>query len=238
MKISLAGHHYQLQLHYNCTWCKVARSLPIARRALRALDSCSYLLLLTCSILLMFLNLPHVVSQSSERACGIHSSPMRLGANQVQQQVPDTITFGACAAWPWNQTLTRCAVSPFWVPRVTQSVENDGWWVSRIRGKTLCIGGLFFQHFFLASGFWLLASGSFGFWLLACICCILEPKSLICVLFAAVWSQFACPFGFWLLAFGFGFTWLLAFGFWFLLFFGLWFHLAFGFWPHFCWMYV
>ena len=67
--------------------------------------------------------------------------------------------------------------------------------------------------------FWLLASGSFGFWLLACICCILEPKSLICVLFAAVWSQFACPFGFWLLAFGFGFTWLLAFGFWFLLFF-------------------
>ena len=75
---------------------------------------------------------------------------------------------------------------------------------------------------------WLLASGSFGFWLLACICCILEPKSLICVLFAAVWSQFACPFGFWLLTlasldswllafgfccfFGFGFTWLLAFG--------------------------
>ena len=73
---------------------------------------------------------------------------------------------------------------------------------------------------------WLLASGSFGFWLLACICCILEPKSLICVLFAAVWSQFACPFGFWLwlhltlgfwflvfvVFFGFGFTWLLAFG--------------------------
>ena len=50
---------------------------------------------------------------------------------------------------------------------------------------------------------WLLASGSFGFWLLACICCILEPEFLICVLFAAVWSQFACPFGFWLLVFGF-----------------------------------
>ena len=45
-----------------------------------------------------------------------------------------------------------------------------------------------------------LAFGFFGFWLLACICCILEPKSLICLLFAAVWSQFACPFGFWLLA--------------------------------------
>ena len=97
---------------------------------------------------------------------------------------------------------------------------------------------------------WLLASGSFGFWLLACICCILEPKSLICVLFAAVRSQFACPFGFWLLASGsFGF-WLLAciccilepkflicvlfaavwsqfacpFGFW------LWLHLTLGFW--------
>ena len=77
---------------------------------------------------------------------------------------------------------------------------------------------------------WLLASGSFGFWLLACICCILEPKSLICVLFAAVWSQFACPFGFWL--------WLhLTLGFWllvFVVFVWLWFHLAFGFWPHFC----
>ena len=180
----------------------------------------------------MFLNLPHFVSQSSERACGIHSSPMRLGANQVQQQVPDTITFGACAAWPWNQTLTRCAVSPFWVPRVTQSVENDGWWVSRIRGKTLCIGGLFFSAFFF--GFWLLA---FGFWLLRflasglyllhfgaqisdlrAICCSLEP---ICMLI-------------WLLAFGF---WLLArsvSGFWSLicLLFAavLHAHLAFGFW--------
>ena len=73
--------------------------------------------------------------------------------------------------------------------------------------------GIFFGLFFwlLASGFWLLASGSFGFWLLACICCILEPKSLICVLFAAVWSQFACPFGFWL--------WRhLTLGFWFLFF--------------------
>ena len=75
--------------------------------------------------------------------------------------------------------------------------------------------GIFFLAFFfglLVSGFWLLASGSFSFWLLAYICCILEPKSLICVLFAAVWSQFACPFGFWL--------WLhLTLGFWFLLFF-------------------
>jgi len=67
----------------------------------------------------------------------------------------------------------------------------------------------FFSIFFLASGFWFLASGSFGFWLLACICSILEPKSLICVLFAAVWNQFACPFGFWLLA-------LVSLGFWLL----------------------
>ena len=71
--------------------------------------------------------------------------------------------------------------------------------------------GYFFKHFFFGWHFffWLLASGSFGFWLLACICCILiilEPKSLICLLPAAVWSQFACPFGFW--AFGF---WLLRF---------------------------
>ena len=71
-------------------------------------------------------------------------------------------------------------------------------------------GGAFFFVWLLASGFWLLAaSGSFGFGLLACICCILEPKSLICVLFAAVWSQFACPFGFWLLASG---LYLLHFG--------------------------
>ena len=83
-------------------------------------------------------------------------------------------------------------------------------------------------HAHLAFGFWLLAPSVSGFWLVF-NCCILEPKSLICVLFAAVWSQFACPFGFWLLAlasldswllvfgfccffFGFGFTWLLAFG--------------------------
>ena len=79
--------------------------------------------------------------------------------------------------------------------------------------------GHFFLHFFLAfffwllaSGFWLLASGSFGFWLLACICCILEQKSLICVLFAAVWNQFACPFGFWLLALASLDSWLLVFG--------------------------
>ena len=80
---------------------------------------------------------------------------------------------------------------------------------------------------------WLLASGSFGFWLLACICCILEPKSLIC---ACYLLQFGAnlhahlAFGFWL--------WLhLTLGFWFLVFvvfFGLWFYLAFGFWPHFC----
>ena len=87
--------------------------------------------------------------------------------------------------------------------------------------------GYFFGHFFfgLAFGFWLLA---FGFWLLAPsgLYLLQEPKSLICVLFAAVWSQFACPFGFWLwlhltlgfwflffvVFFGFGFTWLLAFG--------------------------
>ena len=79
-------------------------------------------------------------------------------------------------------------------------------------------------------GFWLLASGSFGFWLLACICCILELKSLICVLFAAVWSQFACPFGFWLLALASLDSWLLVFG--FCCFFG--FGFTFGFWPHFC----
>ena len=117
-------------------------------------------------------------------------------------------------------------------------------------------GGYFFLHFFgghvffvwllasgfwlLASGFWLLASGSFGFWLLACICCILEPKSLICVLFAAVWSQFACPFGFWLLAPSVSGFWLVFAAFWsqnlwfacYLLQFGanLHAHLAFGFW--------
>ena len=89
--------------------------------------------------------------------------------------------------------------------------------------------GYFFWHFFLGGhfflgfwliGFWLLAFGfwlpvlAFGFWLLRFLASglyfILEPKSQICVLFAAVWSQFACPFGFWLLASGsFGF-WLLA----------------------------
>ena len=75
-----------------------------------------------------------------------------------------------------------------------------------------------FFFWLLASGFWLLA---FGFWLLApsvsgfwfVFAAFLEPKSLICVLFAAVWSQFACPFGFWLLALASLDSWLLVFGF-------------------------
>ena len=55
------------------------------------------------------------------------------------------------------------------------------------------------------------------------ICCILEPKSLICVptslLAFGFWLCLHLALGFWfLLALGFGFTWLLAFGFW----------------PHFC----
>jgi len=66
--------------------------------------------------------------------------------------------------------------------------------------RLFVLEGYFFQHFFLASGFWLLASGSFGFWLLACICCILEPKSLICVLFAGANLHAHLAFGFWLLA--------------------------------------
>ena len=87
-------------------------------------------------------------------------------------------------------------------------------------------------HFKKAFGFWLLRFLASGLYLLhfgakisdlGAICCSLEP---ICM-----------PI--WLLAFGFGFTWLLAFVFFvFCCFFWHWFHLAFGFWPHFCWMYV
>ena len=69
---------------------------------------------------------------------------------------------------------------------------------------------LFFLKIFLCFSVW----GSFPCYLLHfgaqisdlhAICCILEPKSLICF-----WLL-AFSFGFWLLAFAFGF-WLLAFG--------------------------
>ena len=50
----------------------------------------------------------------------------------------------------------------------------------------------------LAFGFWLLAPSVSGFWLV--FAAFRSTKSLICVLFAAVWSNFVCPFGFWLLA--------------------------------------
>ena len=80
------------------------------------------------------------------------------------------------------------------------------------------LGNCFFLAFFfssgfwlLAFGFWLLAFGSFRFWLLACICCILEP---ICM---PIWLLALASLDSWLLVFvvfffGFGFTWLLAFG--------------------------
>ena len=75
-----------------------------------------------------------------------------------------------------------------------------------VRGASVLHGGVFclaFVVFF--SGVWLLAPSASGFWLhfsmegmyiyiylflfpLLFNCCILEPKSLICVLFAALWS--------------------------------------------------
>ena len=74
---------------------------------------------------------------------------------------------------------------------------------------------------------WLLTSGSFGFWLLACICYIFEAKIFdlraICCCLEPIcmpfWLLVLALFDSWLLVFGFssffwgfGFFWLLAFG--------------------------
>ena len=117
----------------------------------------------------------------------------------------------------YNQCSRWCRVVPYMRRR---RWPRTGLWLR------VCFS-IFFNarvYSWLAFGLWLLAAPASGL--------KLEPKSLICVPFAAFWSnhlQFACPlcfwhwaFGFWLLAslgswllvwlFDLGFSWLLAFG--------------------------